>query len=118
MASQHKLIYTTPDGRKISVEAAYSFKKRFFGLMGRKEGDYGLLLYPCNSIHTFFMRYTLDAVYLDLNNNVVAVKRSIRPTHATLPVRGAAKVLEFPSGLGLASFFAAGERISLIEIIQ
>lgn len=81
--------------------------------MGRKEGVYGLLLSPCNSIHTWFMRYPLDALYLDEHNEVVALKRFIKPFSVTLPVRSAVKVLEFPSSQHTTAFLTKGKTINL-----
>lgn len=50
-----------------TVEVADTFWKRFLGLMGRKslEQDKALLITPCNSIHTFFMRFRMTAVFVD-----------------------------------------------------
>ena len=71
--------FITSIGKDIPVYIADTFKKRFLGLMGKKEGVYGLLLLKCNFIHTLFMRYQLDALYLDENDNIVAIKRCIKP---------------------------------------
>ena len=65
------------DSEKIfQLEIADTFLKRFLGLMGRKkipEGQ-GLLILPCNSIHMMFMRFSIDAVYID-ENFVVKIAR-------------------------------------------
>lgn len=53
----------------IKVKPAKTFFARFFGLMGKKklsEGC-GLLLAPCKSIHMLFMRFSIDAIYIDKN---------------------------------------------------
>jgi len=58
------------DGEKIfQLEIADTFLKRFLGLMGRKKipAGQGLLILPCNSIHMMFMRFSIDAVYVDKN---------------------------------------------------
>ncbi len=51
----------------IRFEIADTFFKRFFGLMLRKElrKNTGLLLMPCGRIHTCFMRFPIDVLYLD-----------------------------------------------------
>lgn len=53
------------------IVIASSFLKRLFGLMGKKEIDYGMLFPKCNSIHTFFMKENIDVVGLDENNEVI-----------------------------------------------
>lgn len=108
-----QLNYISPAGREIPVTLADSFKSRFFGLMGRREGIYGLLLSPCNSIHTCFMRYSLDAVFLDRDNKVIAIKRCLKPFSVVSPVQGAKKVLEFPSSLQALAFLSQGAIIKL-----
>lgn len=53
------------------IIVANSFKQRLFGLMGKKDIDYGMLFPNCNSIHTFFMKEPIDVVGLDINNEII-----------------------------------------------
>ena len=72
---------------------------RLRGLMGRRElprGE-GLLLKPAPSIHTFFMRFPIDAVFLDAGMNVLSVKAALSPWRVA-GQRGARAVLELPAG--------------------
>lgn len=86
-------------------EVAQTLWTRFIGLMGRQglaQGA-GLLIEPCNSIHTFFMRFAIDVVYLDAvttsrDYKVVSIRRNLRPWRMDFPVFGAKAVLELPSG--------------------
>lgn len=74
---------------------------RLVGLMFRSfppENSKGLLIDPCNSIHTFFMRYGLDIVFMDSKNKVVKVIRNIRPWRMTWIYFRASRTLELPSG--------------------
>jgi uncharacterized membrane protein (UPF0127 family) len=48
------------------------------GVKGIPPGE-GLLILRCNSIHTFFMSFPIDAVFLDRNDRVVKVVRNIPP---------------------------------------
>ena len=80
--------------------------------MFREEGEYGMLLSPCNSIHTFFMRYNLDAVFLDSDNRIISIKRFIKPYSIVPSVRDAKKVLEFPSSLHASAFLNIGDQIN------
>lgn len=82
------------------LEVARSTWSRFMGLMGRPglaEGD-GLLLDPCNSIHMFFMRFAIDAVFIDKRMRVKRVIRNLKPWRISPIVFGAKKVLELPAG--------------------
>ena len=73
---------------------------RVVGLMFRKAppGADGLLLEPCNSIHTFFMRYSLDIVFLSSSNVVVKIIRNLKPWRMTFIYFKARKTLELPAG--------------------
>lgn len=110
-----KVSYISSTGKFIQVYIADTFGKRFLGLMGKKEGEYGLMLVRCNSIHTMFMRYNLDALFLDENNTILTIKRCIRPFSIVPPVRGAVKVVEFPSELHALAFLEVGTRVNFHE---
>src|SRR5918999_2843128 len=72
---------------------------RMRGLLGRGElrpGE-GLLLRPASAIHTWFMRFSIDAVFLDRDWRVVAISDDVRPWRARSR-RGAKAVLELPAG--------------------
>ncbi len=89
-------------GNKIvadKVSAADNFKKRFWGLMGKKSisPSEGLLLLNCPSIHCFFMKFPIDAVYLSVNMAVLDLE-TITPGHIGKRVKNAAHVLELPGG--------------------
>jgi uncharacterized protein len=87
---------------------------RLRGLMGRRElprGD-GLLLKPAPSIHTCFMRFTIDAVFLDAGMHVVAVKPDLAPWRLA-GQRGARAVLELPAGEARRVGVVAGTKLEL-----
>lgn len=65
----------------VEAEVADSFAARARGLIGRRalEPGRGLLIRRCNCIHTFFMRFPIDAAFLDCKGNVVKTVRNIRP---------------------------------------
>ena len=65
----------------VRAEVAKSFFQRARGLIGRKSlaPGTGLLILRCNAIHTFFMRFPIDATFLDKNDQVVKVVRNIPP---------------------------------------
>lgn len=82
-----------------NILVADSMYSRLIGLMFREtpEGD-GLLLDPCTSIHTFFMRYSLDVVFLNKENKVIKIIRNLKPWKMTGIYLKARKVLEAPTG--------------------
>ena len=47
--------------------------------MGKRNVDYGLLLIPCKSIHTFFMKINIDVVYFDKAMTIVDIDRDMKP---------------------------------------
>ena len=84
----------------VDVDVAETFAERARGLIGRPApaSGRGLLIPRCNAIHTLFMRYPIDATFLDREGRVVKVVRGVRPWR--LFVWGgwrAAKVLETSS---------------------
>jgi uncharacterized protein len=88
--------------------------RRVKGLLGRSglERGEGLLLRPASSIHTFFMRFPIDAVFLDSDLRVLHVADDLQPWRAA-GKRGAKAALELPAGAARRAGIAAGERLSL-----
>jgi uncharacterized protein len=83
-----------------NVLIADTLKTRVLGLMFSKSipGGDGLLLDPCNSIHTFFMRYALDVVFIGPQNQIVKIIRNIEPWRMTWIYFKARKTLEMQAG--------------------
>jgi hypothetical protein len=86
------------------------------GLLGRRylpSGE-GILLRPAGSIHTFFMRFPIDAVFLDRERRVLRVDESVRPWRAAC-ARGAHAVLELRAGESARRGIAAGDVLEIGE---
>jgi uncharacterized membrane protein (UPF0127 family) len=83
------------------------------GLLGRSElaAGAGLLLKPTFSIHTMFMRFPIDAVFLDRDGAVVDVVQSLKPWRAATRFR-ARSVLELAAGE--AAGVRVGERLEVV----
>ncbi len=79
---------------------AESMVDRMIGLMFKKKmtGYEGLMITPCRSIHTFFMRYSLDIVFLSSDNRIVKIIRDLKPWRLTWIYIRAKKTLELPAG--------------------
>jgi len=69
------------DLSKYNIVKADTFWKRTLGLMGRKDmpDNEALLLSPCSSVHTFFMRFPIDLVWLGESMNIVRVDKDVMP---------------------------------------
>ena len=65
----------------VDAEVAETFAERVRGLIGRDglAPGAGMLITRCNCIHTCFMRFPIDATFLDGRGVVVKVVRDIRP---------------------------------------
>ena len=95
---------------------AATFVTRLKGLLGRKSLDpgEGLLIRPASSIHMFFMRFAIDAVFLDRELVVRKVVADLKPWRITFAL-GAKSVIELPSGEAERRGVAAGERLAFEE---
>lgn len=78
------------------IERADTFWQRFWGLQFRSglSADTGLLMTPCSSLHTCFMRFTIDVIMLGNDGEVVGVERSVRPWRVVLCRPGTRSVIE------------------------
>lgn len=98
-----------------NVQVANSFWTRFMGLMGRAQlgASEGLLLMKTNSIHTCFMRFPIDVIYLDQDYTVLHVQ-TVAPWRMGALVKGTKHVLELAEGA--AKDVIQGERLSFQDI--
>ncbi|HBE89211.1 MAG TPA: DUF192 domain-containing protein [Elusimicrobia bacterium] len=95
------------------AEKAETFKTRLLGLIPRKSLAAGeaLWLDPCTGIHTCFMSFPIDAVFLDRDLRVLLVERDMRPWRLSAFVEEARSVLELPSGAAAA--LAEGDALEI-----
>ncbi len=95
------------------AKPASSFLSRFFGLMGRKsvEDSGGILLTRSSSIHSFFMRFRFDAIFLDKEDRVVKIVPSMRQWSIAFGGRGAKDTLELPAGVAEATGTQTGDHL-------
>jgi uncharacterized membrane protein (UPF0127 family) len=89
---------------------------RLRGLLGRDSlaADEGLLLSPTNGIHTWFMRFPIDLVFLDGEFTVLAVHERVPPWRMRAS-RGARAVLELPAGACSRNAIGPDDRLALAE---
>lgn len=99
------------------ARVARSLVSRAIGLLGRASLTAGeaLVLEPCGSIHTAFMRFPIDVVYLDRAHRVVKAVPELRPFRMSAAQRGARAVIELPSGLLARTGTAVGDELSFAD---
>lgn len=103
MSSMVSVRVVSPDGRgreAAQARMARSTVAKAVGLLGRKRlsPDDGMLLWQCRAIHTAFMRFAIDAVFLDRSLRVVGVSSRVKPFRIVVGPAGTRHVLELPSG--------------------
>lgn len=88
---------------------------RMVGLLGRThlaDGD-GLLLDPCNGIHTWFMRFPIDVLFLSRDGEVVAVVDEMPPFRLASGSRHARLTIELPAGARRRARIDVGSRLRI-----
>lgn len=100
------------------VKRADTYLGRLVGLMGRRGLDEGEALWiaPCHGIHTMWMRFAIDAVFLDRELRVVAVREEVSPWRATGFIKEATSVLELEAGGARRAGVAVGNQMSFIPV--
>jgi uncharacterized membrane protein (UPF0127 family) len=96
---------------------ASDFISRFCGLMGRRgvEDGGGLLITSSGSIHSFFMRFRFDAIFLDREGRVVKIVPAMRQWWVAFGGRGARDVLELPAGVAERTGTERGDLLAFEE---
>jgi uncharacterized protein len=82
-----------------AIVSAESSAERRTGLLKHAKLDEGtgLWIVPCEAVHTFFMKFALDLIYLDRKRRVKAVARAVKPWRFSMCLP-AHSVLELPVG--------------------
>src|SRR5215212_4020273 len=108
------VIVTRADGASVceSCRLAATFTSRLRGLLGVKqlEAGHGVLIRPANSVHTFFMRFAIDVVFLDRSGSVLRLVPNLRPWRVAFG-RGARETLELRAGEAGARGIRVGDRL-------
>jgi len=100
-----------------TVYVARSFFSRFLGLMGRKSipSEEALLFPRCNSIHTFFMRFPIDVIFVSKDGTVVDVIEKMKAWRMCLPRGKASHTLEMRGDRARELGIVPGVRLNLPE---
>ena len=94
------------------VELANTSATRRTGLLKleRLEAGHGLWIVPCESVHTFFMKFAIDLVYVDKKNRVRKVRSAVPPWRLSACLR-AHSILELPAGTALQTGTKPGDEL-------
>ena len=82
------------------VELAEGFVSRAVGLLGRANLPEGRALWikRCGSVHTWFMRFSIDVIFVDDRLVATKISRELKPWRMTLPELGPRSAFELPAG--------------------
>lgn len=104
------------DGRVVCERCALprSPWSRMRGLLGRSSlpGGHGMLFGRTSSVHTFFMRFAIDVVFIDRDGEVMSVREAVPPWRA-VSQRGARWTLELAAGEAVRVGIGPGDRLDL-----
>lgn len=94
---------------------ARSFMTRLVGLLGRSSLAPGeaLVIDPCSSVHTAFMRFSIDIVYVNREGQVIKVVPEMKPFRASAAGRLGCYVIELPSGTAAATGTFVGDQLEI-----
>jgi len=95
------------------LEVAQGLWPRMKGLLGRKNlpADQALWIPRCNSIHTFFMKFPIDLVFIDADMVVKKTIAGVRPGRVVWPVWQATGVIELSEGFLQNNPLRIGEQL-------
>lgn len=94
---------------------AETFFERSRGLLGRASlapGE-GLVIRPCPSIHTFFMRFPIDVLHVGADDRVLRVLHDLPPNRVGPLVGGSQYVVELPPGTAATTGTMVGDQLRL-----
>jgi len=97
------------------VKLANTFIKRLVGLLGKSAlgPSEGLVLEPCDSVHTFFMRFAIYVIFADKNNKVIKMYTALKPNRITSVFFNASYAVELPAGTIQSSRTEAGDTLAI-----
>ena len=100
-----------------TVEVADTSEKRRTGLLKhqRLDSGSGLWIVPCESVHTFFMKFPIDLVYLDRQKKVRKVRHAV-PAWRLSACLTAHSILELPAGTAEKTGTVPGDELSIEKL--
>jgi uncharacterized membrane protein (UPF0127 family) len=112
-------ITSLTSGAVLADKAVFAsrFLHRMKGLLGTEglEDGRALVLDPCTSIHTFFMKYSIDAIAVGDDGLVIAIYHAIRPFRLSRIHPGASRFVELPAGTAKRAGLINGDTLAFKE---
>ncbi len=112
-------IYDRATGQCLAerVLLANTFFTRLRGLMFRRRlaPTEALWLRPCNGVHTFWMLFAIDVIFLDRELRIVKLVENMRPFRVTRPHLAARSVLEMPAHTISRFVLKVGDRLEVVR---
>jgi len=102
-----------------AVDVADTSEKRRTGLLkhtGLEPGE-GLWIKPCESVHTFFMKFAIDLVYIDKKQKVRKARKAVPPWRLSACL-SAHSILELPAGTIERTGTQAGDELSIEKLSE
>lgn len=116
-AASYELVLASSSRRLVRAGLASSWTERMVGLLRHDHlaQDEGLIFPGCHSIHTFGMRFTIDAIFIDRRWRIVALKPKLVPGKVVWPVIGAWGVVEVAEGFIASQGLKKGDQLRLVS---
>lgn len=110
-SSKNKLILA-------EAEVADTFFQRFRGLLGKKylQPESGLIIAPCNSVHTIGMKFPIDVIFVDKENKICYIMRNMKKGKISPIISRAKMVIEFNAGMADRLQLEINDEIQLEQI--
>ncbi|MBE3575493.1 MAG: DUF192 domain-containing protein [Firmicutes bacterium] len=102
------------------IRKADTFRARLQGLLGCPPlpPGAGLVLVPCRAVHTFFMAYPIDVVFLDPAGRVLRCLTDLAPFRLPAPVWQARVAVELPAGTLRKAGVRPGHRLTFLPPVE
>jgi uncharacterized protein len=90
---------------------------RIKGLLGRKVflSDQAIILDPCNSVHTFFMRFPIDIIFVDKDYKIIQILPELKPNKISRIYWNSRRVIELPVGRLNLTDTQAQDQLQLLD---
>lgn len=100
-----------------AIDSAESSAERRTGLLKhtKLEEGAGLWIVPCEAVHTFFMKFALDLIYIDRKKRVCGVRRAVGPWRLSMCLP-AHSVIELPTGTIDRTNTQKGDQLELVNL--
>lgn len=100
-----------------NLEKAESFFRRGKGLLGRRslEEGSGLWINPCRDIHTFFMKFAIDCIFVNKKMVIVKMHQNVKPFRFVGPVWKSQSVIEVPAGSAQKWNLKSGDQLYVVS---